>query len=468
MLDKTPFPRVMIAGTASGTGKTTISMGIMASLTKRGMKIAGFKCGPDYIDPMFHSKIIGSHSHNLDLFLMDESTTKSLFCKNARGCDIAVLEGVMGYYDGVAAGTASASSYHLACCTQTPVILAVNVEGMSLSAAAMIKGYQDYRKDSNIKGVLLNHCSEMQYKSLKPVLEKEQGISVIGYLPQLENCSLESRHLGLVTADEVANFRQKLSRLVWVMEWTVDFGKLLKIAESAPPLEAPVLITEKVTQRKPKIAVARDHAFCFYYQDNLDLLTDLGAELVGFSPLSDAVLPQECHGLYLGGGYPELHAEELSNNITMLQSIKNAIASGVPTIAECGGFMYLQNTLEDDTGAAFPMVGALPGAGVKTGRLQHFGYLNLTANRDNLLCKAGSQILAHEFHYWDSTNCGDAFTAKRPVDETQWPCIVAGETLFAGYPHLHFYSNKEFARSFVRAAERFERKYDNDDDNAGN
>jgi cobyrinic acid a,c-diamide synthase len=462
------FSRVMIAGTASGAGKTTVTMGIMAALVERRMKISGFKCGPDYIDPMFHSKIIGSHSCNLDLFLMDESTTKSLFCKNARGSDIAVLEGVMGYYDGVADTTIAASSYHVARCTQTPVILVVDVKGMSLSAAAVIMGYRNYREDSNIKGVLLNHCSEMQYRSLKPVLEKEQGIAVIGYLPWLEGCSLESRHLGLVTAGEVGDFEQKLSKLVRVMEETVDFDQLLKIAKSAPPLEAPDLVTEKITQRKPRIAVASDHAFCFYYQDNLDLLADLGAELVSFSPLSDERLPQGCHGMYLGGGYPELYAAELSQNSTMLQSIRNAVACGMPTIAECGGFMYLQNSLKDHTGKVFQMVGALPGAGVKTEHLQRFGYLNLTANKDNLLCKAGGQISAHEFHYWDSTECGDAFTAKKPVNGDHWPCIAADENLFAGYPHLHFYSNKEFACNFVRAAEQFERKNHNDDDDAGN
>lgn len=462
------FPRVMLAGTASGAGKTTVSMGVMAVLTKLGAKVAGFKCGPDYIDPMFHSKIIGMPSRNLDLFLMDEPTVKSLFCKNARGCDIAVLEGVMGYYDGVAANSTAASSYHLARCTQTPVILVVNPEGMSLSVAAMVMGYRNYYKDSGIQGVLLNQCSETQYKSLKPVLEKEQGISVIGYLPPLEDCSLKSRHLGLVTADEVEHFQQKLSRLVWVMEQTVNFDRLMEIAESAPALDAAEIMTEKITKSKPKIAVAMDCAFCFYYQDNLDLLTDLGAELVRFSPVFDACLPKGCSGLYLGGGYPELYAAALSNNRTMLQSIQNAIAGGTPTIAECGGFMYLQSAMEDNTGEMRPMVCALSGESVKTGQLQRFGYVYLTANRDNLLCKAGERIPAHEFHYWDSTNCGDAFTAERPVSGTQWPCVVANDNLFAGYPHIHFYGNQKFARNFVKAVEQFERKCHNDDDNTGN
>jgi cobyrinic acid a,c-diamide synthase len=468
MTEKNLFPRIMIAGTASGTGKTTVTMGIMAALKKRNIKISGFKCGPDYIDPMFHTKIIGTHSRNLDLFLLDEPTVKSLFCKNARGSDLSVLEGVMGYYDGLSVSAFTASSYHLACCTQTPVVLVVNVDGMSRSVAAMIQGYRTYQSDSGIQGVILNHCSEKQYQSLKPVLEQEQGISVVGYLPKMRDCALESRHLGLVTADEVEDFKQKLSRLVQVMEQTVDFDQLIKLAESAPPLEVPELVTEKITQLKPKIAVAMDRAFCFYYQDNLDLLVDLGAELVLFSPLSDEAVPNGCSALYLGGGYPELYTRELSENKTMLQSVKNAVACGMPTIAECGGFMYLQNTVEDRVGTAFPMVGALPGESYKTQQLNRFGYLNLTANSDNLLCRQGEKITAHEFHFWDSTDCGAAFTAEKPVTGTRWPCIFAGESLFAGYPHIHFYSNKKFAVHFVRAAEKFERKYSDDDDHSGN
>nr|WP_319487720.1 cobyrinate a,c-diamide synthase [uncultured Caproiciproducens sp.] len=453
-----PIPRIMLAAPNSGAGKTTLTCALLQALVNRGLSAASFKCGPDYIDPMFHSKIIGIKSRNLDLFFLKSDTVRALLYKTAVQADIAVLEGVMGYYDGVGGTTTQASSYELARETKTPVVLVVNCGGMSLSLAALIKGFLQFREDSGICGVILNRVSPMLYPSLKKALEEELGIAVLGYLPPLPECSLQSRHLGLVTANEVEHLKEKLNRLAAQLEHTMDFGRLIRIAQDAPPLSCEPIDLPNLPNGHPKIAVAMDNAFCFYYQDSLDLLEELGAQLVPFSPLNDAQLPPKINGLILGGGYPELYAEALSENYSMRGSIKAAIHGGMPCIAECGGFMYLHKSMQDDTGTVHDMAGVIDADCYKTDHLRRFGYVTLTARRDNMLCKAGENIAAHEFHYWDSTDCGDAFQAQKPVRNTTWNCIYGGSNLniFAGYPHFHFYSNPRFAVRFIRKCNEFE------------
>ena len=284
---------------------------------------------------------------------------------------------------------------------------------------------------------------------------------MLGYLPVLADCGLESRHLGLVTASEVEGLRDTLDRIAAVLEDTVDLDALLELAATAPQLDCPDAMTEEnrprtaaamTSENRPRIAVARDEAFCFYYRDSLDLLEELGAQLVEFSPLVDSGLPEGTSGLYLGGGYPELRASGLSANESMRASVKAAIAAGLPTVAECGGFMYLHEWLEDDKGVRHPMVGTIAGTSFKTDRLGRFGYVTLTAHGDSLLACAGAQLPAHEFHYWDSENCGDDFTAAKPLSTRKWECVHATPTLFAGYPHLYLASCPDAAARFVDAA----------------
>ena len=439
-------PRVLLAGTNSGCGKTTLTCAILQALVDRGLAVSSCKCGPDYIDPMFHSRIIGTKSTNLDPFFFSRDTLCSLLEKNARGRRLSVIEGVMGYYDGIGITDPRASTYEVAKATDSPAVLVVGVGGASLSVLAVIQGFLTLYPDNNIRGVILNRCSPMLYPALAEEIRRRfgPGVTPLGYLPPLPECTLESRHLGLVTAAEVTGLREKLSRLSCQAQETIDLDGLLRLADQAAPLA--FTPPPSLPCREPvRIAVARDTAFCFYYEDSLDVLRDMGAELVDFSPLSDHSLPENIQGLYLGGGYPELRARELSDNTAMRQSIRAALEGGLPCIAECGGFMYLTEHI-----AGFPMVGFLPGGCEDKGHLVRFGYVNLTARRDNLLCRAGETIRGHEFHRWDADDPGDGFTARRESGRS-WNCAVVSPTLYAGFPHFHFCANPSFAENFYSA-----------------
>ncbi len=455
------IPRIMIAAAGSGSGKTTVVCGLLQAFLNRGTNLASFKCGPDYIDPMFHTEALGVKSRNLDLFFCHEETVKYLLCKNAEGADLAVMEGVMGYYDGLAGKSTDASAYDLAVKTGTPVILIVDCKGMSVSIAALIKGFLEFRPDNQIKGVILNRLAPMLYEDVKEIIEKELQLEVFGYLPVMKDCSLESRHLSLVTAKEIGNLKEILSRLAEQMEQTINLDRILTLAEVAPLVrreaspasEAMKHANEDKNSRYPvRIAVAQDKAFCFYYQDNLELLQELGAEIVPFSPLEDQRLPRGISGLILGGGYPELYLEQLSCNKSMLADIKAAIGNGLPCIAECGGFMYLHETVKGTDGNSYPLAGVIVGESYPTEKLTRFGYITLTAAEDNLLCDKGEQLRGHEFHYWDSTNTGAGMRAEKPLRRTAWDCVITEGNLWAGYPHIHFYSNPNAAIRFIKKA----------------
>ena len=437
------IPRVVLAGTNSGCGKTTVSCAILQSLVNRGLKVGAFKCGPDYIDPMFHSRIIGAKSSNLDLHFFSENTLRFLLAKNAADRDVSIMEGVMGFYDGMGLTSTRASTYEVAKATQSPVILVVNAKGASLSILAAIQGFLNFYPENHIQGIILNQCTEMTYHVLKKDIEERFSIRSFGYLPKLADCALESRHLGLVTAAEITDLKEKLQILAQQAEKTIDLEGILALAKQALPVTYEQILLPK---GKPvRIAVARDKAFCFYYEDSLEVLKEMGAELVTFSPLHDNTLPEKIHGLYLGGGYPELYAEKLSANLTMRQSIAAKLKQGTPCIAECGGFMYLTQAIGD-----FSMTGSLEGSCFNTGKLTRFGYVTLKAKQDNLLCRAGEKIAAHEFHHWDCTVSGNCFTATK-ANGRNWDCGIATDTLYAGYPHFHFYSNLAFAENFYKA-----------------
>ena len=439
--------RLVLAGTNSGCGKTTVTCAVLQALISRGLRVGAAKCGPDYIDPMFHSRVIGAKSSNLDSFFFDRDTMRYLLAHNGQDCDITVIEGVMGYYDGLGLTSTRASTYEAARETESPVVLVVNARGAALSVVAAVQGFLDFAPDNNVQGVILNGCSAMSYGALARELESRLGVRACGYLPRLPECALESRHLGLVTADEVADLREKLRQLAEAAEKTLELDALLEIAHNAPVLDfTPPVLPEKGAP--VRIGVARDRAFCFYYEDSLDLLRQLGAELVSFSPLTDERLPNGIQGLYLGGGYPELYAAQLEENHALRRQIRDAVHTGMPCIAECGGFMYLTQAI-----AGRAMVGALPGDCFDTGKLTRFGYITATAREDNLLCRAGEQVPMHEFHHWDTPQPGDAFGAEKPSGK-QWRCAYATDTLYAGFPHFHFYAKPVMAQRFLAACRK--------------
>ena len=454
---KQTLPRLLLCAPGSGSGKTTVTCALLQALLNRKLRPVAFKSGPDYIDPMFHTEVMATRSRNLDLFFLGEERVRNLLWTNGRTGDLAVIEGAMGYYDGIGMGE-KASAYQLARTTGTPAVLVADMKGKALSAAATVAGMMALRQPSGIAGVILNRVSPMLYPRLKDCIERETGVKVYGFLLQKPECMVESRHLGLVTAGEIGDLREKLNKLAELAEEGLDLDGLLELARSAPPLEVPE--EEKLPQIPgyPRIAVARDEAFCFYYADGLDLLERLGAELVPFSPVKDQTLPERIGGLYLGGGYPELYAKALSQNTSMREAVLKAVQAGLPTVAECGGFLYLQKTLADPEGRAWPMCNVFPSEGRNTGRLSRFGYVTLTAQRDGLLGPAGSAFPAHEFHYWDVDAPGSDFRAEKPRDGVtntkprQWDCGYHTTTLYAGFPHLHFCAMPQAAERFVRAA----------------
>lgn len=446
----THAPRIMIAATASGVGKTTITCGLLQSLRNRGLRVQAYKCGPDYLDPMFHEQVLGVPSRNLDLFLGDTNLACELVAEGTRTADVTVIEGAMGYYDGIGCGS-EASAYQVACATNTPVVLVVDARGRALSAAAEVAGFARFRTPSQVAGIILNRVSAAHAPRLASAMQEETGLPVLGYLPRMEDAHLESRHLGLVSATEVADLRERVALVARTLEQTVDVNALLSLAQAAGDLAYQPRELPQPNPAHPIIAVAHDAAFSFYYSDTLALLKRLGATLVSFSPLTSEALPSGTCGLYLGGGYPELHARQLSQNDALRAQIREAIDRGMPTIAECGGFMYLQEELVDADGTAWPMVGALPGRSQGSGRLVRFGYARITAKYDTLLARAGESLPVHEFHYWESDQTGDAFHARKAQSSRAWECVVATDTLHAGYPHLYLAGSPRAAQRFVDA-----------------
>ncbi len=432
--------RLLLCGTNSGCGKTTVTCALLRALKARGLDVRSYKCGPDYIDPMFHREVVGVPARNLDPFFSDEKTLCAQLALSTG--EISVLEGVMGYYDGVGI-EGKFSTFDVARETKTPVVLVVDARGSFTSLGAVLKGFREFRPDSGIRGVIFNRASAMLYPQLCEIA-KAAGVTPCGFFPKDESAEIGSRHLGLITASEIDDLNARLDRLGELAAKHLDLDALLALAASAPALPKAAPIPSAAP--RVRIALARDNAFCFLYEENLEMLRSLGCELVEFSPLHDSGLPDGVGGLYLPGGYPELYLKELSEN-PIREKIRAAIANGLPTFAECGGFLYLHDTLD-----GVPMAGVIPAAAAKTQRLQRFGYVTLTAQRGGLLAKAGDTIRAHEFHYYDSTDNGDAFLAEKPLSARHWQCVHTTETLWAGFPHLYFPANPSFARSFVEKA----------------
>lgn len=453
--------RIMIAAPGSGSGKTTITCSLLMVLKNRGEQVVSYKCGPDYIDPMFHKQVIGIPSKNLDTFFTDEDATKELFLKNRTEKDFVVMEGVMGLFDGLGGIREEGSSYHLAKVTETPIVLVINAKGMGRTLIPMIAGFLKYDKEKLIKGVILNKMSKYYYEIIKPLIEEELRIRVLGYFPDEKDINLESRHLGLVMPNESEDIQKRLQVMSKRFEKTVDVEEIEHIAEQAKELllaQKPLNIngcSDKECSR-PVIAVAKDEAFCFYYEDNLLMLQENGAKITYFSPLHDTKLPDCCDALLIGGGYPELYAGELSRNVNMRNAIKQAIDTGMPIVAECGGFMYLHESITDKDGISHPMVGVIPATCSYKGKLVRFGYVEIQENKSCFLPE-GQLIKGHEFHYFDSTDNGDCCTAQKPTTGREYPCVMEGDNYWMGFPHLYYPSNPFFAESFVKKAEKYKK-----------
>ena len=462
--------RIMIAGTASGCGKTTITCAVLQAFAGRGLKVMSYKCGPDYIDPMFHTRIIGVPSRNLDGFFMDRDTIRTLLVRNSRGADISVMEGVMGFYDGLGM-TDEGSSYALARDTGTPVVLVVNCRGMSRSIEAVISGFAGFKKDAGIAGVIFNQLPEKLYPAMQAYCERI-GLRPLGFFPAVAQAQIGSRHLGLITAGEISDLKDKMQLLAQTATQYLDLDGIMEIAETAADWEPAPDAGQTLSAGGPapdagqsisaggptgrscrlRLACAQDAAFCFYYEDNLDLLRALGCEIVPFSPIADAHLPAGIDGLYLGGGYPELYAAQLEQNRSMRDEVRQAAKGGMPVYAECGGFLYLHRTLQTPDGGLFEMAGALDGSCRFAGKLQHFGYVTLTAACDTVLCRRGEKIRAHEFHRYRSDLACNAFDTEK--GQAHWMSGVSQGNLLGGFPHIHFYANKEFAYHFVQSCAR--------------
>lgn len=480
----------MIAAPKSGSGKTMITCALLQLLKDSGKNVLSYKCGPDYIDPMFHKKVLGVPSKNLDTFFTDEKTTVQLFLDERADGDFAVLEGVMGLYDGLGGIYEQGSSYHLAKVTQTPIILVVDAKGMGKSVLALIAGFLQYDTHHLIKGVLLNRMSKGYYDIIKPLIEKELSVKVVGYFPEQKDIGLSSRHLGLVMPNELSDIKKQLNETADRLKKTIDMDLFIDIAEAADEISDSESADEDKRQtlknaepmriqdqnNTVNIAVAMDEAFCFYYEDNWKLLEKCGAKLQYFSPIHDTKLPEDCDAMLLGGGYPELYAKELSKNVSMLNAIKKAFKAGMPTVAECGGFMYLhtyirnicddndeKNNADTQNKADIQndmnkskLVGALDGGCHFKGKLVRFGYIELAEKHSNFL-PLNEKIKAHEFHYYDSTDNGADCIATKPATGRSYDCVISHDNYWLGFPHLYYPSNPHFAESLVRKAYEYRR-----------
>lgn len=448
--------RIMIAAPQSGSGKTLITCALLQALKEKNYYLESFKCGPDYIDPMFHKTVLGISSRNLDPFFTEDSITRMLLAKGQDSRDMAVIEGVMGLYDGLGGIREEASSYALAKATNTPIILTVNARGMGRSLLALLSGFLQYDTAHLIKGVILNQTPSSFASVLSKEIEETFHIPIVASFPVRDDVRIESRHLGLVMPYELEDIQSRLKIASQVLCENANIEQILEIAKSAPKLEYDVKrdIKQKLTEKTIRIGVARDEAFCFYYEDNLDLLKSLGAKLIFFSPLHDDTLPKDLDGILFGGGYPELYLKELEENESMRNSVKSAIENKMPSLAECGGFMYLHDTIFDSEKKPYKMAGVIHACCMKKERLVRFGYLTLNSKTDSFL-KKGETIRGHEFHYYDSEDNGECAIAKKPVGTRSWECVHAGSDHWWGFAHLSYYSNPKFAEKFAEACRSY-------------
>ncbi|WP_336782240.1 cobyrinate a,c-diamide synthase [Paenibacillus illinoisensis] len=476
-------PRLIIAGTGSGAGKTTVTLGLMKALARSGMSVQGFKCGPDYIDPTYHTAVTGRASRNLDAWMTSPEYVKKAFAKASAGHDISIIEGVMGLYDGKDPLSNTGSTAEIALITQTPVILVVDVRSMARSAAAIVLGFQQLEPDLNIAGVIVNRCgSAGHYSIVKKAIEQMCGIPVVGWLKREEDMSIPERHLGLVPAIERGELGPLFERAADALLEGTDLDAIIAIARAAPDIEELIMNHEDVsrqntdpmwtgvhlkcsedstsgvsdergTSSSPVIAVARDAAFNFYYPDNLELLEAAGARLKYFSPLAGDGIPTEADGIYLGGGFPEEFAALIADNVSFLEGLREAVRSEMPLFAECGGYMVLAETLTNREGLTYNMAGIIPAQVQMQVKRAALGYREARAVEDSFLLKKGEVVRGHEFHYSIMTyqEEGDipyAYETKglRGMKQEGY----ARGNVVAGYTHVHLGSHPGAAGRWVQ------------------
>lgn len=456
----------MITAASSGSGKTMITCGLLELFKRKGLNPLACKCGPDYIDGLFHKQVLELEGMNLDSYFEAPEELRDKYSRLSKG-HLPVVEGVMGYFDGLGGSTTRASSWEVAHILDLPAVLVVDARGASVSLAALIKGFLEFERSmgSQIKAVIFNRISPMLYPRIRELVERETGIRAAGFVPELDFLKVGSRHLGLVLPEEIAGLREQMNRLGKCLEETIDWEFLAELGAEKEERDA---LEEENTEASCtaafsfRLGIAMDEAFCFYYQDNLRLLERLGGELVYFSPIHDRSLPEQLDGLILGGGYPELYCEALSLNESMREAVKKAAEGGLPVLGECGGYLYLLEELEAEDGRIWPMTGVLKGKGYKKGKNSRFGYIGVEAEKDSLYLKPGEQIRGHEFHYWDCEVLEEEWVmrAKKPVGNRSWPCIRIKNQVMAGFPHLFYPSCPAFAVRFAKACVRYKRKRD--------
>jgi cobyrinic acid a,c-diamide synthase len=449
--------RLVIAGTGSGVGKTTLTIGLMSALRKKGYTVQGFKCGPDYIDPTYHTAVTGRVSRNIDSWMLNHEMVKEIVSRGSEGADISIIEGVMGFFDGKDPTNNNGSTAEISIITESPVVLVVNCASMARSAAAIVKGFQVFLAEAKIVGVIANSVgSEGHFKIVKTAIEQECGIPVIGYLKKDRQLTIPERHLGLIPSIERGELDPFFDQLGDLILETIDVDTIFDLAK-ASPLEIQESQFTRREKEAVRIAVARDAAFNFYYQENFEMLEAFGAELVEFSPLKGEALPDHVDGLYIGGGFPEEFAAELALQSEVKDSIRAAIENDLPTLAECGGFMYLTESIETTDEKNYEMVGIIPGRVKMQPKLAALGYREITAEEGNFLLNGNLKARGHEFHY-------STFHPKAEIQPAYQTKGMRGfkqegymkGNLIAGYTHFHFGSCPGMVENWVKKCKEFQ------------
>jgi cobyrinic acid a,c-diamide synthase len=455
---------IAIAGERSGVGKTTVTLAILATLRRRQQTVQSFKVGPDYIDPMFHAHVTGRACRNLDSILTSDDYVRSCFDRHSQTADYSLIEGVMGLFDGASGTTDKGSTAQIAKLLNIPVVLILNCASTSRSIAAIAHGYRTFDPQIELAGVILNQVGSDRHLELLTAALSPLHLPILGVLRRQDDISIPDRHLGLIPAGELSSLNATLDRLADIGEICFDWEKLLPLLEVRPPLTHPVRRGTEVSTAQVsriRLAVAKDAAFNFYYADNLDLLRDLGAELVEWSPLHDERLPPDIHGLYFGGGFPEVFGEILAANQPARQAVNAAIKAGMPTYAECGGLMYLCDRIIDFNDRSHPMVGIFPTTAIMGKRLT-LGYRQLTALQDSLLLDTGDRVWGHEFHRSILTNLPmrplfdlQGYESKIVFPPEGWQVDPLRQRVQANYTHLHFGSRPDLPQKFIDCCDKF-------------
>jgi cobyrinic acid a,c-diamide synthase len=454
--------RLVIAGTGSSVGKTTLAIGLMSALKKKGYVVQGFKCGPDYIDTTYHTAVTGRPGRNLDSWMLNHEMVKEIVYRGSMGADISIIEGVMGFFDGHNPMNNNGSTAEISIITESPVVLVVNCASMARSAAAIVKGFQDFLKEANIIGVIANQVgSEGHFQIVKAAIEQECGIPVLGYLKKDHELFIPERHLGLIPSIERGELNPFFERLGNLVLETIDVNVLYELSQ-APILKIEDSQFKKREKQAVRMAIARDAAFNFYYEENLEMLEAFGAELVEFSPLKGENLPDHVDGLYIGGGFPEEFALALAEQRSVMNSIRIAVDNGIPALAECGGFMYLTESLETSDGKRYEMAGIIPGNVKMQTRLAALGYREITGAEGNYLLSPNLKAKGHEFHY-------SVFSPKTEIPPAYQTKGMGGfkkegfmgGNLIAGYTHFHFGSCPEMVENWVKKCKEYQKSLHN-------